>query len=134
MNPNQPRRDSCKVCKGRLPARKSRYCSRYCERRARGWRKRPSRYLRFLRSVVAPVPVSSARGAQASARALIRAGVVLAYERDGLVLAVGKPGPSEHLPAQATERRERLRAARAAEAEDLREAERKAQRLRGDKP
>ena len=63
VDPNQPRRDTCKVCNGRLPARKSRYCSRFCRARWARWQRRGrSPYLSFLQQVVAPLGQPRASG------------------------------------------------------------------------
>lgn len=138
MDPRQPRRDSCKVCRSPLPARKSRYCARACRARwaiwQKRWRRGPSPYFEWLKQVVAPVPVPETEAAQAQARLLVRAGHVLAYERRErgrrTILAIGKPGRSEYVAAQARERRARVQAEKAAEAVALEAAELEAQRLR----
>jgi hypothetical protein len=87
-----------------------------------------------LKQVVAPVPVPDTEAAHAQARLLRRAGHVLAYERvergRRTILAIGKPGRSEYLAAQARERRARVQAEQAAEAVALAAAKFEAQRLR----
>lgn len=65
--------------------------------------------------VVEPVAVTEKARAQEAVRRLIAVGLVRAFETDGVVKAIGRPGRSAFLTRQAATRAERLEAGRARE-------------------
>jgi predicted nucleic acid-binding Zn ribbon protein len=141
MDLNQERLDSCVVCGHPLPERKARFCSAYCSSRARGWRRdarNPDRvrFIRFIETVSQVVDVDDDPEKQAKAKMLVKAGLVKAYRKDGVIKAIGpKARGRESVVGQSEAGRpERLRQAREAEEAAKREDEILAQKQRASTP
>jgi hypothetical protein len=113
-DPNQERRDRCKVCKGFLPKRKAKYCSYYCAG-IHQRRKHPGRngFHEFRLTVREEVQVPA--GKEAAAERLVASGAVLGWRnRQGRLACIGVPlAPGElRLLATAEEKKERRKATR----------------------
>jgi hypothetical protein len=141
MDPNQERRDECKVCRGFLPKRKSKFCSDLCERRMKA-RKQAFRFpnsrkaltVKLMQSVseVTWVPREEQKEV-AQPNNLYRAGDRFVLVADGRLVAHGpvvKSGEPTAMAKSRGERSARLAEARKAEREEKREAEREAAALR----